>query len=545
MGATGAVEAVAGEALALQESGPAPVSTPSMNTACLAHLFLGTARRQPGSTAIEFEGRSLTYGNLAAGIARCGAALQRRLGLRAGERVAILSRNCPEYIELYLALQIAGLVAVPINYRLAGDELVFVMTNSGASALFVGDELLSLVENVEARLGPARNRIVVLGEAPAGRLGYTDLVTEGALPVSKSAPVSPTAPAAIFYTSGTTGFPKGATLSQIALLIRFCSWGWRFGICDEDVSFVPGPIFHQSFASIAIVTLCVGGRVILAREFEPSAALSDFARHRVTWSFMVPKMLSALVETIKAQPRPVAHHNLRVLLSSGATLPRPLFAALERAFPSARINDAYGWTESGWITVSSHADILRKGRSIGRASFGCEVAILDAEGRELGPNEVGRIYACNPVPFLGYHANPTATAEMRVGRWETGGDVGYLDDEGYLYILDRERDIIITGGENVYPAEIERVLSDHPALLEVAVVGVPDAQWGESPRACIVLRPNQTVTDEDVLAFCQDRIARYKRPRSVFRMEALPRNSMGKVLRRELRSRFWTTEERA
>lgn len=462
-------------------------------------------------------------------------------GLKAGDRVVIFARTCPEYLEIYVGLQLAGLVAVPANFRLTGHELGYILENSGARGVIIGEEFLPLLDAERDRLGIRHDAVIVLGRRGEHRHAYETLLaaaTGGELPAAGSLASA----GAIFYTSGTTGFPKGAALSQLTLLIRFCSWGWGFGISEQDVVLVPGPVFHQSFSAVAIIALCVGAKVVLKNEFEGGAVLDAIARHGVTWSFMVPKMLAEIVETIERGGRGPAGDSVRGLLSSGSTLPRPVFTGLEEGFPRARISDAYGWTESGWITLCSHEDLVRKERSVGRASFGCELVILDDEGRELGPGEVGRIYAANPVQFLGYHGNPEATAAMRRGKWETGGDVGTVDDDGHLTILDRERDIIISGGENVYPAEIERVLADHPKILEVAVVGVPDARWGESPRACVVPRDGEEMTDEDVLGFCVGRLARFKHPRSVVQLDALPRNSMGKVLRRDLRQRFWNEQ---
>jgi acyl-CoA synthetase (AMP-forming)/AMP-acid ligase II len=208
-----------------------------------------------------------------------------------------------------------------------------------------------------------------------------------------------------------------------------------------------------------------------------------------------------------------------------------------------RINDAYGWTETGWLSMSRYRELMTGRRSVGRAAFGCELAILDAQGNELPPGQVGEIYAANPIQFLGYYGNAATTAAMRHGKWETGGDLGYLDEDGFLHLVDRKNDMIVSGGENVYPAEIERVLADHPKVSEIAVVGVPDERWGESPRACVVLQPGAQASAEEILSFCTGRIARYKSPRSVVFLDALPRNAMGKVLRRNLRERFWQGHE--
>jgi acyl-CoA synthetase (AMP-forming)/AMP-acid ligase II len=250
-------------------------------------------------------------------------------------------------------------------------------------------------------------------------------------------------------------------------------------------------------------------------------------------------MTSLLVERMAGGGHDEAGKALRGLLSSGSPLPKPLLDAMVAAFPKARITDAYGWTETGWVSLCRHDDLMRGLRSVGRAAFGCELAVLDSEGKELPPGTVGEIYAANPMTFMGYWGNPKATEAIRRGRWETGGDMGFLDEAGFLHLVDRKNDMIVSGGENIYPAEIERVLVQHPKILEVTVVGVPDATWGESPRACVVLHPGATASAEEIIGFCEGRLARYKRPRSVEFLDALPRNAMGKVLRRTLRDRFW------
>jgi acyl-CoA synthetase (AMP-forming)/AMP-acid ligase II len=332
-------------------------------------------------------------------------------------------------------------------------------------------------------------------------------------------------------------------MSHLNVLSRLVSWGWEFGLNASDVVLVPGPVFHMSFSSIALITLAAGGRVVLMRDFEAHAALELMARFGATWSFLVPKMISMLMEALAESGNREAGRSLRGLLSSGSPLPQPLLDAVVGAFPAARIADAYGWTETGWVSLCHHEDLMNGKRSVGRAAFGCELAMLDREGRELPAGEVGEIYAANPVTFLGYYGNPAASAAIRRGKWETGGDMGYLDEAGCLHLVDRKNDMIISGDENIYPAEIERVLVQHPKIFEVTVVGVPDEKWGESPRACVVLHPGESAPAEEIIGFCDGRLARYKRPRSVEFLEALPRNAMGKVLRRELRERYWQGHE--
>ena len=508
--------------------------TPNVNR--LVDLIRVVARRQPTAPAIEFEGDTVSYEALYSQSLRLANGLG-NAGFSAGDAIGILAGNSPDYFRIYLACQLAGLVAVPLNYRAVADDVAFVLGNCQARGVFVDEGYRDIVETALARL-PAieRKNVIVVDSGP-----YRRLVEESE--VRDLPPVAPFAPATIYYTSGTTGFPKGAMMSHLNVLSRLVSWGWEFGLDARDVVLVPGPVFHMSFSSIALIALAAGGRVVLMRDFDARTALELMARFGVTWSFLVPKMTAMLIEALADGGNRGAGRSLRGLLSSGSPLPQLLLDAVVDAFPNARVADAYGWTETGWVSLCRHEDLMRGKRSVGRAAFGCELAVLDREGRELPSGEVGDIYAAPPLSFLGYYGNPSASAAIRRGKWETGGDMGYLDEAGFLHLADRKNDMIISGGENIYPAEIERVLLQHPKVFEVTVVGVPDETWGESPRACVVLHPGEKAAAEEIIGFCDSRLARYKRPRSVDFLEALPRNAMGKVLRRELRERYWQGHE--
>ncbi|MBU1444042.1 MAG: AMP-binding protein [Gammaproteobacteria bacterium] len=502
---------------------------------CLADLVRIAAQRDPSATAIEHDRGQLSYAAFWERSVRLANAMLAR-GLKAGDRVALFSQNCHAYLESYVGLQLAGLVAVPANYRLTPPELAYLLDNSGARAMLIGEEYLPYLDRLRTSGKRVPEVVIVFGSEHAD--AYERVIAEAATSIPPRS-FGLNDAAAIFYTSGTTGFPKGAVMSHALILTRFSSWGWRYGITEEETTLVPGPIFHQSFGSVSLITLAVGGKVVLRRDFSPERTLEDLQRFGITWAFLVPTMLSAVVKTATGLGRTLELPRLRGLMSSGSRLQMATLEGFEAAFPAARLADTYGWTESGWITYCRHEDILASDRSVGRASFGCEIAILDEAGQELPRGSEGSIYACNPVPFLGYHENPEATRSMRSGRWETGGDVGVIDERGFLHILDRKKDMIVSGGENIYPAEIEHVLTEHPKIFEVAVVGLPDEKWGESPRACVVPRPGQTLTIEEIVAFCDGRLARFKHPRSLFTLDVLPRSSMGKVLRRELREQFW------
>lgn len=508
----------------------------------IAELVRIIARRQPNVAAIEFEGGSRSFGEVyEAGLKLAGGLLSS--GLAPGDRIGILAGNRPEYLEAYLACQLAGLVAVPINFRFVASEVAYVLGNCEARGLIVAEDYLPLAQVAMPQLPMLQaGVVVVLGGGRNHELSYSRLTGSeaacGTLPE-----VAPLAAAVIYYTSGTTGFPKGAMLSQLNMLGRLAFCGWEFGINAEDVVLIPGPIFHMSFSLIALITLAAGGRVVLMKEFDPGLALDLIERQGVTWSFMVPKMLSLLLEAAGGRGAAPKLASMRGLLSSGSLLPKALLDGVAAAMPGVRISDGYGWTETSWLSVSRHQELMTGRRSVGRAAFGSELAILDTEGNELPAEQVGEIYAANPIPFLGYYGNPAATAAMRRGKWETGGDLGYLDGDGFLYLIDRKNDMIVSGGENIYPAEIERVLADHPKVFELAVVGIPDERWGEAPCACIVLQPGAQASAEEILRFCDGRIARYKLPRSVVFLDAIPRNAMGKVLRRKLRDPYWEGHE--
>jgi acyl-CoA synthetase (AMP-forming)/AMP-acid ligase II len=506
------------------------------NVTRLADLIRASARRQPSAPAIEFEGRTRTIGEVyAAGLSLANGFIAS--GLKEGDRVGILAENCPEFLETYLGCHLAGLVAVPVNFRLVADEVAYILGNCEARGLVVAKEYLPIADQARAGLPLLNERPpVVIGLPPTEPGSYARLISEHE-PRDPCVPVSPLSPATIFYTSGTTGFPKGAVYSHLNVLSRFIFNGWEYGINADDVVLVSGPVFHMSYSSLALITLCAGGRVVLTNGLTGESGLETIERYGITWSFLVPKMLALLVEAAAARGARPNTASIRGFMSSGSPLSKVLLDGVLDTFPGVPIVDAYGWTEVGWITLCRHRDVVGRERTVGRAAFGCELAILDEEGRELPPGAVGDIYTVNPAPMLGYYGNPAATVAARRGRWETGGDLGFLDEEGFLHLADRKNDLIISGGENIYPAEIERILAQHPKVAELTVIGVPDENWGESPRAYVVPKPGEPVTASELITFCEGRLAHYKHPRSVEFLSALPRNAMGKVLRRELRNR--------
>jgi len=504
------------------------------NVTRLVDLIRATARRQPNAPAIEYEGRTRTMGETwRAALSLANAFVAS--GLRPGARVGILAENCPEFLETYMGCHLAGLVAVPVNFRLVADEVAYILSNCEARGLVVARDYLPVIERALPKLPLLQGGVkLVIGLPSTEPASYAGAVARHE-PRDPEVPVSPLSAATIFYTSGTTGFPKGAVYSHLNVINRFVFNGWEYGINAEDVVLVAGPVFHMSYSSLALITLCAGGKVVLTNGLTGEQGIDVIQRYGITWSFLVPKMFALLVEAAAARGQRPRLDSVRGFLSSGSPLGKELLDAVLDTFPGVRLTEAYGWTEVGWITLCRHRDVVGRERTVGRAAFGAEISILDPEGKEVLPGTVGEVFTAHPVPILGYYANPTATAAARKGRWETGGDLGFLDDEGYLHLVDRKNDLIISGGENIFPAEIERIIAQHPKVSELTVVGVPDSKWGESPRAFIVLKPGEEATAQEIIAFCNGRLAKFKHPRSVEFLPELPRNAMGKVLRRELR----------
>jgi acyl-CoA synthetase (AMP-forming)/AMP-acid ligase II len=440
-----------------------------------------------------------------------------------GPMTAILLPNGADHVLAYLAAARAGAAAVPINNRLAGPEIDYVLADSGASVLLAGEPFLGAAIAAAATTG---TRVVDVGSIPrrSGRAG------------GPSGPVTGPDEAAmglVAYTSGTTGFPKGSTVTHRALLTRFAQWGWTFGLSPDQVLSTPGPLFHLSYGGLSLAHLATGGRNRIMTGFDAGAALDEYADHS-NWVFLVPSMTAMIDRAWEEAGKPPLQA-VRWMLSSGAPGPMSLLDRAFDLFPRARITEAYGWTEGGWVTYERKVRDALVPHSVGWPMVGSEILLIDPDTAE--PVEVGRpgeVAARSIVPFAGYLGQPEATAASRLdGPAQDGfirsGDMGIQLPDGRLTIVDRVKDMIISGGENVYCAEVERILVEHPAVVEAAVVGLPDPTWGERVAASVVTLPGHAVTAAALDAHCRERLARYKCPRQIELADDLPRNPMGKV----------------
>jgi fatty-acyl-CoA synthase len=505
------------------------------------------ARTQPAKVGARDSRRSLGYAEWDLRASRLANAL-RGLGLAKGDRVALLAYNTLEWLEIYVALGRAGLVAVPINFRLMGPEVAYIVRHSEARACIVQEDLRAVVDGVRADLSIDAGRFVHFGAAaPAGWQGYEALIA-AAPERAPEVDVRPEELFALMYTSGTTGRPKGAMRSHEGNALLGLATALEFGLTRDDTALLVMPLCHANSLYFSVTFAMLGATIVVddRKHFDPEALLGLLSRERITFTSLVPThyiMLLGLPDAVKAR-----HDLSRVgkLLVSSAPARRETKLAILGLFPNGSLFELYGSTEAGWVTVLRPDEQLARLGSVGREWAGSgAIRLLDDAGNEVPDGEVGELYARTPYVFDGYWKNPEKTAEAFRGAWCSVGDMARRDVDGFIHLVDRKSNMIISGGENIYPSEVEAVLAAHPAVQDVAVIGVPDPKWGESVQAVVV--PHADAARDDLAAqlaqWCRERIAGYKRPRSyLFIAEAqMPRTATGKIQHRVLRERLLAT----
>ena len=497
------------------------------------------ALMQPGATALRFNGRTTTWAELEQRVRGLAGALHRR-GLRAGDRVMILMLNRPEFVEACLAASRLGAIAVPVNFRLTPPELAYLVDNCGAGVV-ITEPLLAPSAAAVREITPALSTVIVAGASTGdSALGYEDLIAEA----GRSAPrvdVPDDSPALIMYTSGTTGHPKGAVLTHANLAGQALTAIYTNAPdIARDVGFIGVPLFHIAGIGSMLPAMTMGTPTVIhpLGGFDPGELLDVLAAEKVTGIFLVPAQWQAVCAEQQARPRPLS---LRTLSWGAAPASDRLLRQMAETFPGARILAAFGQTEMSPVTcMLPGEDAIRKLGSVGRVIPTVAARIVDENNHDVPVGQVGEIVYRAPTLMACYWNNPKATAEAFAGGWFHSGDLVRSDDEGYIWVVDRKKDMIISGGENVYCAEVENVLAGHPGIVEVAVIGRPHETWGEVPVAvAAVSTPGLQLAD--LSAFLDERLARYKHPKALEIVEALPRNPAGKVLKTELRTRFGDT----
>jgi acyl-CoA synthetase (AMP-forming)/AMP-acid ligase II len=501
------------------------------------------AKRYPDTVALKDSKRAFTYPEANKRVNRLAHSLL-SLGLAKGDKVAVLLENCIEIVEVYLATAKAGLVIVPINFRLVGPEVEFIVDNSDARAMVVHDEFTPCVDGIRQNLADIRpENYIVVGEARDGYREYEAFI-QGAPESEPDVKVEPHDPWILIYTSGTTGKPKGVVRSHESHIAFYLIDAVDFGFNEHDVCLNIMPLCHINSTFFTFTFTYIGGTAYIhpARSFRAEEILEIVEREKITFISLIPTHYSLLLNVSEEGRRRDAS-SIRKLLCSSAPVSKDMKLAIMDFFPGVELYEAYGSTEAGIVTILKPEYQMQKLGSIGFESLGTDfVKILDEAGEEVGVGEIGELYSRGPMLFDEYYKLPAKTAASFQGEWFSAGDMARRDEDGFFEIVDRKNNLIITGGEHVYPSEVEKLICTHPGVLDVAIVGLPHEIWGEAVTAFIVPRDlDEPPSEEEVIAFCRDKIAGYKRPKAVYVLtqEEMPRTGSGKVLHRVLRERYW------
>ncbi len=513
------------------------------------HDFLDYwARLQPEAEFAVQGTRRVTWGAAIADVNRLAHALI-EAGLRTGDRAAILAKNSIEYLYAYFAASKAGVVLVPLNYRLAPPEWASIVNDARPRMLLVAEPYRDAVDALRPGL-PSVERFVSLDPSPpAGWEDYHAWVAgQPATPPGHEAAASDDLYQ--MYTSGTTGRPKGAVLQQRAVATNIVQSGLAFGVAPGERCLAAVPLFHAGAVPTAFTPLAHGGSLYLLADFTPAAVVRALSEERIALATLVPAMLQACLLGVPdvAERR---YDALRLLHYGASPIAE---STLRRAIAVFRCGfiQSYGMTEATqaltYLTPADHERALAGHPELllaaGRPAAGTEIRVVDGDDQAVPPGTPGEIVARGPQVMRGYWNLPEASAEALRGGWLHTGDVGVVDADGYLYVQDRLKDMIVSGGENVYPRAVEDVLFRHPAVADAAVIGVPDERWGETVKAIVVLRAGMRASEGEIIDFCRGRLGGFERPRSVDFVEALPRNPSGKVLKRVLREPYWASRAR-
>jgi acyl-CoA synthetase (AMP-forming)/AMP-acid ligase II len=490
---------------------------------------------QPGKGVLTW-----TYAELEAESNRLANALA-ALGAGPGEKVIWCGPNSPQVVAVMTATRKIGAVAVPLNYRLTPEEANYIIVHSDACLAYVDAEYAHLFAGaVPGPLGNLRHVLVHSGAAPEGMVGH-EVVDGASAEPPEADPAAESAAATMIYTSGTTGKPKGAYRRAVDQSTGVALIGY-IGYRPDDVYLTSGPLYHSGPSAFMGAGLLLGQTIVLQRKFDPQDWLRLVDTYKVSSTFSAPP----LVRLICALPGEVKDRYdrsaMRIMLANAAPWSYALKQAYVADFPPESLWEIYGSTELGVNCVLEPKDQMRKPGSCGKPAPGVEIALLDADGNEVtgtGPDHPGELYVRSTGVFSEYYKQRDSYEAARHGEYHTVGDIAYRDDEGYYYICDRKNDMIISGGMNIYPAEIEAALEQSPDIFDVAVFGIPSEEWGEQVHATVVRAPGSAVTEADVMGYAREHLAGYKSPRSITFVDELPRTGSGKLLKRELRAPYW------
>lgn len=507
----------------------------------LGDIMKRNAKRYPEKTGLVFKSVRFNFGELNRRINSMANALT-DLGMHRGDRAAILLDNCPEFVELYFAIPKAGGVAVPLNLALSGQEMAYIINNAQANILVFGERFASLVNSLRNELSSVKN-LVVVGAHGNEMKSYEQLIAR--YPAAEpEVPVGEEELAYLLYTSGTTGVPKGVMVTHRGMIEGALNYVLGYRLQPRDIGLLTIPLFWGgSLFPFLMPHFYLGCTVVLSDDFTPEAILDLIQKERVTTSFMVPSLITALLEYPQLSNYDCS--SLRHVWFGGEPMAVETLKRAIGAFGNVFFQ-LYGLVELTPVALIPPEEQVTEGppekvkrlASCGREACNVEVRVVDDEGRDVAPGQVGEVICRGDNMMKGYWGMPQATEEVLRGGYVHTGDMATVDEDGYLYLVGRKKDLIVSGGRNIYPAEVEEIIYQHPSIVEAAVIGVPDDKLGESIKAVVVAREGENITEGDIIDFCRQRLPDYAQLKSVTFVDKLPRNPSGKILRRILREKF-------
>lgn len=512
----------------------------------LSEMVKMNAKKFPNHIAVKDKNISYTYPELNKRVNKLSNSLL-DLGLQKGDKFAVLLENSIEIVEAYLAAAKTGLVIAPVHFRFVGKEIMKLMDNSDAKAFIVHDEFTPTIDSIKKDLkNITPDKYIVVGEKVKGYKEYEELIKNSS-DAEPEVEIDCKDPWIILYTSGTTGTPKGVVRSHESYIAFFLINAIDFEFNEHDVCLNVMPLYHVNSTFYTFLFLYLGGTAYIhpARHFRADEILEIIEREKITFISLIPTHYNLILNASdEAKKRDVS--SIRKLLCSSAPVTKSMKKEIMKFFPGVELYEAYGSTEAGLVTLLKPEDQLQKLGSIGYEAVGTDyVKLLDENGNEVGIGVVGELYSRGPMMFYEYHKMSEKTKKSFRGEWFSAGDMAKCDEDGFFYIIDRKDNMIITGGEHVYPSEVQEIISSHPSVFDVAVIGLPHEKWGEQVTAVVVPRANVKVDEKMIIDYCEDKMAGYKRPKKVIfiKDEEMPRTPTGKILHRVLRERYCKNEE--
>jgi acyl-CoA synthetase (AMP-forming)/AMP-acid ligase II len=512
----------------------------------LAGMVKLNTKKFPKTIALKDKNRSFTYPELNKRVNKLSHGLL-SLGLKKGDKFAVLLENSIEIVEAYLAAAKTGLIIVPVHFRFVGGEIINIMENSDAKAFIVHNEFTPTVDSIKSELkNITSDRYIVVGKEIKGYKEYEQFI-KNSPDTEVKADIQCKDPWIILYTSGTTGLPKGVIRSHESYIAFFLINAVDFGFTHHDICLNVMPLYHVNSTFYTFLFLYLGGTAYIhpARHFHAEEILEIIEQEKISFISLIPTHYNLILDVSEeAKKRDV--RSIKKLLCSSAPVTKSMKKEIMKVFPDVELYEAYGSTEAGLVTILKPEDQLRKLGSIGYEAIGTDfVKLLDENGNEVPVGEIGELYSRGPMLFNGYYKMPEKTAQSFRGEWFSAGDMAKSDEDGYYYIVDRKDNMIITGGEHVFPSEVQEIISHHPDVFDSAVIGLPHEKWGEQVIAIIVLKKNVKINEKTIIDYCKEKMAGYKRPKQIIfiKDEEMPRTATGKILHRVLRERYAKKKE--